>query len=77
VKNFGGNSVVKVTTSYIIDEDSEAADDKVQAALISGLEKSTKLQFIENDSKVDDQHFTISLAKIINLTLSFGHVSPC
>ncbi|WP_276373332.1 protein translocase subunit SecDF [Chryseolinea sp. H1M3-3] len=60
VKNFGGNNIVKVVTSYIIDDDAETADDKVKSTLIKGLEKSTGLAFVEDDSKVDDKHFTIS-----------------
>jgi SecD/SecF fusion protein len=60
VKNFGGNNVVKVVTSYIINDDAETADEKVKNTLIAGLEKSTGLTFVEDDSKVDDKHFTIS-----------------
>ena len=60
VKNFGGNNVVKVVTSYIIDDDAETADEKVKNTLVAGLEKSTGLKFIQDDSKVDAKHFTIS-----------------
>ena len=60
VKNFGGNNVVKVVTSYIIDDDAEDADEKVKNTLIAGLEKSTGLTFVQDDSKVDVKHFTIS-----------------
>ncbi|HEX6225801.1 MAG TPA: protein translocase subunit SecDF, partial [Chryseolinea sp.] len=60
VKNFGGNNVVKVTTSYLIDEEAETTDEKVKSTLIAGLEKSTKLKFMADDSRVDAQHFTIS-----------------
>src|SRR5688572_1775292 len=60
VKNFGGNNVVKVTTSYLIDDEAETTDEKVKGTLIAGLEKSTKLKFVQDDSKVDAQHFTIS-----------------
>jgi SecD/SecF fusion protein len=60
VKNFGGNNIVKVVTSYIIDDDAETADEKVKNILVTGLEKSTGLKFVEDDSKVDNKHFTIS-----------------
>ena len=70
VKNFDGNNVVKVTTSYLIDEDSETADDNVKSALVIGLEKSTKLQYIEDDTKVDDQHFTISSSNKVGATIA-------
>ena len=60
VKNFGGNNVVKVVTSYMIDDDAETTDEKVKSTLIAGLEKSTDLKFVQDDSKVDAKQFTIS-----------------
>ncbi len=59
VKNFGGNNKVKVVTSYIIDDESETADDKVRSTLIAGLEKSTKLKYIADASRVDEAHFSV------------------
>ena len=70
VKNFGGNNVVKVTTSFIIDDDDQSADEKVKTTLISGLEKSTGLKYVEDDSKVDDQHFTISSSIKVEATVA-------
>jgi len=60
VKSFGSNNVVKVVTSYIINDESETADEKVRSVLIDGLEKSSSLKFVQDDSKVDETHFTIS-----------------
>src|SRR5688572_2605529 len=60
VKNFGSNNVVKVVTSYLINDEAETTDAKVRTLLISGLEKSTALSFVQDDSKVDAKHFTIS-----------------
>lgn len=70
VKNYGSNSTVKVTTSYLIDEESEEADDKVKGALVSGLEKFTGLKFVEDDSKVDAGHFTISSSSKVGATIA-------
>jgi SecD/SecF fusion protein len=70
VKNFGGNNIVKVTTSYIINNDDETADEKVKSTLVSGLEKSTNLKYVEDDSKVDDQHFTISSSVKVEATVA-------
>ena len=70
VKNFGGNNVVKVTTSFIIDDDDPSADEKVKTTLVSGLEKSTGLKYVEDDSKVDDQHFTISSSIKVEATVA-------
>ena len=60
VKSYGSNNVVKVTTSYLIDETSSEADDKVKDALVKGIEQSSGEQFVADDSKVDAGHFTIS-----------------
>src|SRR5688572_3654576 len=60
VKNFGSNNVMKVVTSYLINDEAETTDAKVRTLLISGLEKSTALSFVQDDSKVDAKHFTIS-----------------
>lgn len=70
VKNYGSNNVVKVTTSYLIDDDSENADEKVKAALIQGIEEFTGLKFVNDDSKVDDQHFTISSSSKVGATIA-------
>jgi SecD/SecF fusion protein len=70
VKNYGGNNVVKVTTSYLIDDVGEDADDKVRAALISGLEKFTGLRHMADDAQVDDQHFVISSSSKVGATMA-------
>ena len=70
VKNFGSNDVMKVTTSYLIDDDSDGADDKVKNALIDGLQKVTGKQYKENDAHVDDKHFTISSSTKVGATIA-------
>ncbi len=70
VKNYGSNNVMKVTTSYLIDEESESADEKVKAALIAGVQKYSKLEFTENDGTLDDQHFTISSSTKVGATVA-------
>ena len=70
VKNYDGNDVVKVTTSYLIDDDSDGADDKVKVALVQGVEKATGKKFIENDQKVDDTHFAISSSTKVGATIA-------
>ncbi|HMP99274.1 MAG TPA: protein translocase subunit SecDF [Cyclobacteriaceae bacterium] len=70
VKNYGSNNVVKVTTAWLIEEDSDEADDKVKEALVSGLESHTGLKFIEDDTKVDDQHFSIGSSNKVSATIA-------
>ncbi|MDH5367493.1 MAG: protein translocase subunit SecDF [Cyclobacteriaceae bacterium] len=60
VKTYNTDNTLKVTTSYLIDDESLDADNKVKDALVAGLEGMTGLTYIADDSKVDDTHFTIS-----------------
>ncbi|GCC52025.1 protein translocase subunit SecDF [Chryseotalea sanaruensis] len=70
VKNYGGNNVVKVTTSWLIDDESDQTDEKVKNALVSGLAKFTGLEFAENESALDDTHFTISSSTKVGATVA-------
>ncbi|MFM9836816.1 MAG: protein translocase subunit SecF, partial [Cyclobacteriaceae bacterium] len=70
VKNFGSDKVMKVTTSYLIDDESDKADDNVKNALISGVSKFTGLQYSENDAQIDDTHFTISSSSKVGATIA-------
>lgn len=70
VKNYGGNNVMKVTTSYLVEDESEAADEKVKAAIIQGLETKTGKKFTENDRQLDDTHFTIPSTSKVGATIA-------
>lgn len=70
VKSFDGDNVMKVTTSYLVNDESDVADDKVKAALIQGVEKFKGIQFTENDAQVDDTHFTIASSSKVGATIA-------
>jgi SecD/SecF fusion protein len=70
VKNYGSDDVMRVTTSYLIDDESDAADDNVRSALISAVEKFSGLKHSENDTQLDDQHFTISKSLKVSATIA-------
>jgi SecD/SecF fusion protein len=71
VKNYGSNSIMKVTTSYLIDEESDEADEKVKNALVAGVErKFPELKYTENEAQVDDSHFTISSSSKVGATVA-------
>ncbi len=70
VKNYGGSNVMKVTTSYLVEDESEAADDKVKAAIIKGLETKTGKKYTENDRQLDDTHFTIPSTSKVGATIA-------
>ncbi|MCX7637274.1 MAG: protein translocase subunit SecDF [Cyclobacteriaceae bacterium] len=70
VKNYGSNSKVKVTTSYLIDDDSDEADEKVKQTLIAGMEKLTGKRYVEHDSQLSDDTFTISSSSKVGATVA-------
>jgi len=71
VKNYGGNNVMKVTTAYHIDDNSEAADKQVRDALIAGVEKFSGAKFVEREgATADANHFTISGTSKVGATVA-------
>ncbi len=70
VKTFGANNVVKVTTSYLVDEESTESDELVKQRLIDGIREITGQTYIEDDSKVDDTHFSISSSEKVGATIA-------
>ncbi len=70
VKNYGSNSVVKVTTSYRIEDESDQADEQVKQALIKGLEKFSGLAYSESDGQVDNAHFAILSSSKVGATIA-------
>ena len=70
VKNYGSNDVMQVTTSYLIDDESDGADEKVRVALVDAIEKFSGLKHSVNDAQLDDQHFTISKSFKVDATIA-------
>tara|TARA_B100000287_G_scaffold302954_1_gene286102 strand:- start:11323 stop:14307 length:2985 start_codon:yes stop_codon:yes gene_type:complete len=70
VKTFGADNILKITTSYLINDDSDNADINVKNQLINGLETITNLSFIEDDSMIDKDNFTISSSSKVGATIA-------
>jgi SecD/SecF fusion protein len=70
VKTFGANNIVKVTTSYLVDEESTESDVLVKEKLIAGIADITGLSFIEDASKVDASHFSIGASGKVGATIA-------
>jgi len=70
VKTYGANNVLKITTSYLINDETDEADQKVREALIDGLQGITSLQYVEDASKVDDTHFSIASSSKVGATIA-------
>ena len=69
VKTFGANNVLKVTTTYKIDDESDEADNQVRAALISGVESFTNLQYWDQED-ADESHFIIASSSKVGATIA-------
>jgi SecD/SecF fusion protein len=70
VKTYGSNNVLKVTTSYMINDESLEADESVEKALISGVSEATGKSFVEDATKVDDQTFSIAGSSKVGATIA-------
>ena len=70
VKNYGSNNIMKVTTSYLVDDESEAADEKVKGALVQGIEKFSGLKYAESENQVSEQNFVISSSSKVGATIA-------
>ncbi len=70
VKTFGADNILKITTSFLIDDESDDADIIVKNQLVSGLKNITNLDFMEDDTMVDENNFTISSSSKVGATIA-------
>lgn len=70
VKSYGADNVMKVTTAYLVDDESDTADETVKNALIKGISDFTGFQYAANDAMVDETHFTISSSYKVGATIA-------
>ena len=70
VKTFGADNILKITTSYLSDDESDDADINVKNQLVSGLKNITNLDFTEDDTMVDESNFTISSSSKVGATIA-------
>ncbi len=69
VKTYGANNVLKVTTSYMIDDESDAADAKVKNALIEGV-SSLGLTYSDQSNAPGTGAFIISSSSKVGATIA-------
>lgn len=70
VKTYGANNVLKVTTSYLINDETDEADANVKAALVSGVSDFTSLTYVQDDSKAGEGNFTIASSSKVGATIA-------
>src|SRR5690554_543164 len=69
-KTYGANNVLKITTSYLINEDSDEANREVEQKVRDGLETITGLTYIGDASKIDDTTFSITGSSKVGATVA-------
>ncbi|MEJ7780354.1 MAG: protein translocase subunit SecDF [Daejeonella sp.] len=79
VKTFGSSNQVKVTTAYLITDNSVDADEKVNARLVSGLKKISPVYEIKDSQKVgptmaDDIKTSAIYAVIFSIIVIFLYI---
>ena len=70
VKTFGASNKLKITTSYLVEDEATDADNKVRDAMIKGLEEFSGQEFIADDTKMDETHFTILSSEKVGATIA-------
>ncbi|ERM83779.1 preprotein translocase subunit SecD [Rhodonellum psychrophilum GCM71 = DSM 17998] len=70
VKTYGGNNILKVTTSYLINEDDDAANSEVENKIKEGIATVTGLQYTDNVSTMKDNQFSITGSSKVGATVA-------
>ncbi|MDQ3534835.1 MAG: protein translocase subunit SecDF [Bacteroidota bacterium] len=70
VKTYGADNVLKITTSYLINDESAEADNRVEESLIAGLSDHSGMSFLRNDAMVGDNNFTISSSSKVGASIA-------
>ncbi|WP_420388149.1 protein translocase subunit SecDF [Roseivirga sp.] len=70
VKEYDASNVLKITTSYLVDEESTEADQEVKDALTSGLAQATGKTFIDGTVELGDGQFTIVASSKVGATIA-------
>jgi len=70
VKTFGADNILKITTSYQIEDESDEADLLVRNVLIKGLSESADLSYVEDGVDLGANNFTISKTSKVSATIA-------
>ena len=70
VKTYGSNNVLKVTTSYLINEDDDASNKEVEGKVKEGIAAVTGFTFVENSTTLGDKQFSITGSSKVGATVA-------
>ena len=70
VKTYGANNILKVTTSYLINEDDDASNKEVESKVKEGIAAVTGFTFVENTAKLGEKQFSITGSSKVGATVA-------
>ena len=70
VKWYGASNVVKITTSYLVDDESAEADSLVENAMIRGITGNTGMSLVSDEEKMNDESFLIAGSAKVGATIA-------
>ncbi|GAA0877793.1 protein translocase subunit SecDF [Algoriphagus jejuensis] len=70
VKTYGSNNTLKVTTSYLINEDDDASNKEVEAKVKEGIATVTGFTYIDNAEQISAGQFSITGSSKVGATVA-------
>jgi SecD/SecF fusion protein len=70
VKTYGSSNTLKVTTSYLINEDDDASNKEVEAKVKEGIAAVTGFTYVENAEQITDGQFSITGSSKVGATVA-------
>ncbi len=70
VKEYNASNVLKITTSYLVEQESQEADLQVRGALVDGLTQATGKTFVDGTLELGDGQYTISGSSKVGATIA-------
>ncbi|SEJ08309.1 SecD/SecF fusion protein [Cyclobacterium xiamenense] len=70
VKTYGANNILKVTTSYLVNEDNEEANREVETKIREGIATVTGFSFIEDANQMTEGAFAITGSNKVGATVA-------
>ncbi|MDX5339073.1 MAG: protein translocase subunit SecF, partial [Cyclobacteriaceae bacterium] len=70
VKTYGANNVLKVTTSYLINEDDDTSNKEVETKVKEGIANVTGFSYVENAEQIGANQFSITGSSKVGATVA-------